>query len=109
MDSARRVPESGPAADALEFVRFCYQRRRIGWPELYDEMCAVAGKGLFRGWGPDELTAAGIGLTLWEMPRLAALAQQVIAEESAAGTCDVVVRGARPRARASVRAAGAGA
>ena len=29
-------------ADAVEFIRFCYARRRVGWPELYDEMCAVA-------------------------------------------------------------------
>lgn len=109
MDSARRAPESGPAADALEFVRFCYQRRRVGWPELYDEMCAVAGKGLFRGWGPAELEAVGLGFTLFEMPRLAALASRVIAEEAATGPCDVVVRGARPRARVSSRVAGAGA
>ena len=26
-------------------------RRRVGWPELYDEMCAVASRGLFRGYG----------------------------------------------------------
>ena len=52
-------------ADAVEFIRFCYARRRVGWPELYDEMCAVASRGLFRGWGPDELAGHGIGFGLF--------------------------------------------
>jgi len=34
----------------------------VAWPELYDEMCAVAGRGLFRGFGSDDLAAHGIGL-----------------------------------------------
>ena len=49
--------------DAVEFVRFCYRRRRVGWPELYDEMCAVAARGLFRGMGPDDLADHGIGFS----------------------------------------------
>ena len=40
---------ASPVAEA--FVRYCYQRRRVGWPELYDEMCLVATRGLFRGMG----------------------------------------------------------
>jgi hypothetical protein len=70
-----------PSPDAVEFVRFCYRRRRVGWPELYDEMCGVAGRGLFRGWGADELSAEGIAFTLFEMPALAALVQRIVAEE----------------------------
>jgi hypothetical protein len=69
------------SADAVEFVRFCYRRRRVGWPELYDEMCAVAGRGLYRGWGSDELSAEGIGFSLYEMPALAMLVHRIIAEE----------------------------
>ena len=68
--------QSTPEAEA--FVRFCYQRRRTGWPELYDEMCTVAGRGLFRGWGADDLAAVGIGLSLFEMPGLAAMAARVL-------------------------------
>lgn len=79
MDS--RTRDRGASDDAVEFVRFCYSRRRVGWPELYDEMCAVAGRGLFRGWGSDELSAEGIGFTLFEMPALATLVHRVIAEE----------------------------
>jgi len=72
-----------PDPDATEFVRFCYRRRRVGWPDLYDEMCAVASRGLFRGMGPDELAGLGIGFSLFDMPALAGLASTVIAEESA--------------------------
>jgi hypothetical protein len=69
--------------DATEFVRFCYRRRRVGWPELYDEMCAVAARGTFRGMGPDELAGLGIGFSLFDMPALAVLSSRVIAEEQA--------------------------
>jgi hypothetical protein len=79
MDS--RTHERAASDDAVEFVRFCYSRRRVGWPELYDEMCAVAGRGLFRGWGSDELSAEGIGFSLFEMPALATLVHRVIADE----------------------------
>src|SRR3954452_168168 len=76
-----RTRERAASDDAVEFVRFCYSRRRVGWPELYDEMCAVAGRGLFRGWGSDELSAEGIGFSLFEMPALATLVHRVVAEE----------------------------
>ena len=68
-------------AEAVEFVRFCHRRRRVGWPELYDEMCAVAGRGLYRGYGPEELAAIGIGFGLFQMPALALLVAQVVAED----------------------------
>ena len=76
-----RTREQRPSAEAVEFVRFCYRRRRIGWPELYDEMCAVASRGLYRGWGTDELSAEGIGFGLYQLPILAALVSRVVAEE----------------------------
>lgn len=76
-----RSDDRAASADAVEFVRFCYRRRRVGWPELYDEMCAVAGRGLFRGWGSDELSAEGIGFSLFEMPALAVLVHRIVAEE----------------------------
>ena len=69
--------------DAAEFVRFCYRRRSVGWPELYDEMCAVAGRALFRGYDADDLAGLGIGFSLAEMPGLAALVAQVIGEDRA--------------------------
>jgi hypothetical protein len=71
--------EGGP--EAIDFVRFCYRRRRVGWPELYDEMCAVAGRGLYHGYTADDLGGIGVGLTLFEMPALAAIVQRVVAED----------------------------
>jgi hypothetical protein len=70
-------------ADAVEFIRFCYARRHVGWPELYDEMCAVASRRLFRGWGPDELAGHGVTFGLFEMPLLAVTAAEIVAEDRA--------------------------
>ncbi|HJP87983.1 MAG TPA: hypothetical protein VJ850_02990 [Candidatus Limnocylindrales bacterium] len=80
---ARLAHEHVITADAVEFIRFCYARRRVGWPELYDEMCAVASRGLFRGWGAEELAEAGVKFGLFEMPHLAATACEIIAEDRA--------------------------
>ena len=82
MDS-RNAATGAPDPDAVEFIRFCYHRRRVGWPELYDEMCAVASRGLFRGWGPEELAGAGVKFGLFEMPRLAAAVTEVVSEDRA--------------------------
>jgi hypothetical protein len=82
MDS-RNAASGGTDPDAVEFVRFCYRRRRVGWPELYDEMCAVAGRGLFRGYDADDLAGLGIGFSLFDMPALAVMSTRVVAEEQA--------------------------
>ena len=70
------------SAEAIDFVRFCYSRRKVGWPELYDEMCAVASRGLYHGWGHAELSEHGIGFSLFETPALARVAADVAREES---------------------------
>jgi hypothetical protein len=80
MEPVRRAPEE-PPSEAVEFVRFCYRRRRAGWPELYDEMCAVAARGLYRGWTHEDLAERGIGFTLSQMPALAVLVRRVAEEE----------------------------
>ncbi len=82
MESARQVQEE-PRPEAVEFVRFCYRRRRTGWPEIYDEMCAVAGRGLYRGWTHADLAEHGIAFSLFGMSALAALVRRVIAEDEA--------------------------
>jgi len=82
MDS-RNAASGTTDPDAIEFVRFCYRRRRVGWPELYDEMCAVAGRSLFRGYDADDLAGLGIGFSLFDMPALAVLSTRIIAEEQA--------------------------
>ena len=81
VNSAAARP-AGP--DAIEFVRFCHRRKHVGWPELYDEMCAVANRGLFRGFDAEALSGIGIGLCLSDMPGLAAMAVQVAAEDQQA-------------------------
>ncbi len=94
MDAAWAA-ESRLTPDAADFVRFCYQRRKVGWPEIYDEMCAVASRGLFRGWGPDELAQHGVGFGLFELPALAGLVARIVSEEPA--PCrDRGRRGGRP-------------
>ena len=83
MDS--RSAAARPAhPDAIEFVRFCYRRKHVGWPELYDEMCAVANRSMFRGFDVDALAGIGIGLCLSDMPGLAAIVAHVVAEEQEA-------------------------
>jgi hypothetical protein len=77
MDSRRQHEDPSTTATALDFVRFCHRRRRAGWPELYDEMCAVARSGLYHGWGFAELGEHGVDFGLAEMPRLAELVAEV--------------------------------
>ena len=81
---ARPAPARALSPEAAEFVRFCYARRSVGWPELYDEMCAVAARGLFRGYSADDLNGHGIRFGLFDMPALAALTREVVAAEVAA-------------------------
>jgi hypothetical protein len=72
---------------AVEFVRFCRDRRRVAWPEMYDEMCAVARRRLFRGWGFDELADHGVEFGLFQLPALADTTRRVLLEEEAAARC----------------------
>jgi hypothetical protein len=101
MEPVRRASDER-GSEAVEFVRFCYRRRRAGWPELYDEMCAVAGRGLYQGWTHEDLAERGIGFTLSQMPALAALVRQVIDEEDlrrrSARECPVPGDAGRPLA-----------
>jgi hypothetical protein len=76
-DSRRRNIDPSAADAALDFVRFCHRRRRVGWPELYDEMCHVASRGLYHGWGFGELAEHGIAFGLAEMPKLSRLVGDV--------------------------------
>jgi hypothetical protein len=80
-----------PDAEAEAFVRFCYRRRAVAWPELYDEMCAVAARGDYRGMDYEQLQHLGIGFALASLPRLAALANRVIAQERSPAIVAVAV------------------
>jgi hypothetical protein len=65
---------------AIDFIRFCYERDRREWPRLYDEMCLVASRRLYRGLGYGELKDAGIDLTFSGMTRLAKISREVTRE-----------------------------
>ena len=62
---------------AIDFITFCFARRSVEWPLLYDEMCFVAGNRLFKGLGYGELKEAGLDLTLGGMGRTSRLASEV--------------------------------
>jgi hypothetical protein len=81
-DSRRRLNDPKAAEAALDFVKFCHRRKRVAWPELYDEMCHVASRGLYHGWGFAELAEHGIAFGLAEMPRLAALVGEVSRQDA---------------------------
>ncbi len=47
-----------------DFILFCIQRQGKEWPALYDEMCWVAGRRLFRGLGYTDLRKLGLSFSL---------------------------------------------
>ncbi len=72
-----------PSNLATEFILFCLKRRPARWPEIYDEMCWVAGRRLFRGLGYEELSREGLSLALTGLPQLRHLVEEVSARLSA--------------------------
>ena len=96
---------NGASPEAMEFIRFCYRRRPHGWPDLYDEMCHVASRRLFRGWGLGELADQGIGFSLFETPRLAALVETVVIQERARSAAAVKADEPAPRIQREALAA----
>jgi len=47
-----------------DFILFCAERQGKTWPAIYDEMCWVAGRRLFRGLSYGELRALGLSFGL---------------------------------------------
>ena len=72
-----RVSEGQIADMAIEFIAFCHQRSHREWPKLYDEMCNVASKRLYKGLGYDELKDAGVDLTFSGMAKMSRIAKEV--------------------------------
>ena len=73
---------AAPPPDVADFIRFCHRRRHVGWPEIYDEMCAVAARREFNGWGHEQLAEHGLTFALFEMPRLASWVRTVLAAQT---------------------------
>jgi hypothetical protein len=47
-----------------DFILFCIQRQGKAWPALYDEMCWVAGRRMFRGLSYSDLRRLGLSFSL---------------------------------------------
>jgi hypothetical protein len=80
-DATERSGPSGehlPPPDIVAFIRYCHRRRGANWPELYDEMCAVAARREFHGWDHAQLADRGLTFSLFEMPRLANWSRAVL-------------------------------
>jgi ribosomal protein L13E len=71
------VSDERIAQVAIDFIAFCFERKAAGWPVLYDEMCYVAGKRLYRGLGYEELEEAGLDFTLAGLARTSRLVNEV--------------------------------
>jgi hypothetical protein len=71
------VPDDRIAQVAIDFISFCFTRRAVEWPLLYDEMCYVASNKLYRGLGYEELREVGLDLTLGGLVRTSRIANEV--------------------------------
>ncbi|TME27697.1 MAG: hypothetical protein E6I64_05635 [Chloroflexi bacterium] len=74
------MPDERIAQVAIDFISFCFSRREVEWPLLYDEMCRVASNKLYRGLGYEELREAGLDLTLGGLVRTSRIANEVTRE-----------------------------
>jgi len=66
---------------AHDFILFCICRQGKEWPALYDEMCRVAGRRLFKGMGYDELRKLGLSLSLTDIEKTVRMIDAVASEE----------------------------
>ncbi len=64
-----------------DFILFCIQRQGKQWPALYDEMCWVAGRRLFRGLGYAELRKLGLSFSLTSIDDTIKVVDTVTASE----------------------------
>ncbi len=80
------VPEERIAQTAIDFISFCFSRRAVEWPLLYDEMCYVASNRLYRGLGYQELREAGLDLGLGGLVRTSRIANEVTQDMRLGGT-----------------------
>jgi hypothetical protein len=71
------VPDDRIAQVVIDFISYCFSRRAVQWPVLYDEMCYVASNKLYRGLGYEELREVGLDLTLGGLVRTSRIANEV--------------------------------
>ena len=67
---------------ARDFILFCVHRNGREWPALYDEMCWVTGRRLFRGLGYAELRRLGLSLSLTNIEDTIRMVDIVMTQET---------------------------
>ncbi|GAI45981.1 unnamed protein product [marine sediment metagenome] len=63
-----------------DFILFCIQRQGKEWPSLYDEMCWVAGRRLFRGLSYTDLRKLGLSFSLTNIEDTIRMVDTVVAQ-----------------------------
>ena len=64
------------------FILFCVQRCGKEWPALYDEMCLVAGRGLYQQLGYYELGNLGLSFGLNSMDETVSMVEEATSTEA---------------------------
>lgn len=67
--------------EVAAFVRFCVHRRGNCWPGLYDEMCRVASRKLYNGFGYAELSRLGLSLSLDVLDKTAKIVDLAVKQD----------------------------
>lgn len=60
----------------IGFILYCTRERR-DWPHVYDEMCRVAGQGLYQGLHYRDLKKLGFSFSLSHLPRTVEMIESV--------------------------------
>ena len=69
-----------PKPLVCDFILFCINRCGSQWPELYDEMCRVAGCRLFQGMGYSELNQLGLSFALDDIENTLQMVDYVVSQ-----------------------------
>jgi hypothetical protein len=60
-----------------DFAQFCKHRCGQQWPALYDEMCRVAARRLYKGMGYEDLRKMGLSFGLGGLDKTARLLENL--------------------------------
>jgi len=75
----------------IGFVLFCVNRKGREWPALYDEMCWVAGRHLYKGLGYTDLKGKGFSLGLSDINETINVVEAILAGQSNGGNLVSIV------------------
>ncbi len=80
IDTSNMEAGENPHPTISEFILFCAGHCGREWLPLYDEMCRVAGRRLFKGLGYAELKGLGLFLDLNEVHKTAEMVTRTLAQ-----------------------------